>query len=98
MAAIVQKLKLKIVYDSSLVKYKPNLNHFLAGDSEGVAQKIAAQVGIPKQNVHASVSPRGKVELVEELQVRVSDFIFCFVSLRINNFHVVLEFDQSLYS
>lgn len=40
----------------------------LTGDNQGVARRVAAEVGIAETDVHASASPQDKVELVAKLQ------------------------------
>ena len=38
-----------------------------AGDRWEVAAEVAAEVGIPRHNVHAGVKPAGKAQLIERL-------------------------------
>ncbi len=41
--------------------------HMLSGDRKTTAQKVALEIGIPKENVHAEASPSDKTEIISSL-------------------------------
>jgi Cu+-exporting ATPase len=53
-----------------LARLKGQAIYLVSGDNRQTCEAIAAQLGIPKENVAAEVRPEGKVEFIRSLQER----------------------------
>ncbi|KXS13403.1 heavy metal translocatin [Gonapodya prolifera JEL478] len=67
--------------------------HILSGDSLSANQLVASELGIPKSNVHAGVTPFGKSQIIRELQAKHSPSLVMFVGDGINDAPALAEAD-----
>ena len=53
-----------------IASLRPRSVFLVSGDNRQTSESVAAQVGIPPENVRAEVRPEGKLEFIRELQKR----------------------------